>query len=107
MNIKKREALHYELWNWCSDNPDKRKWNWPRFQSNGGDIPNPISNCFLCEALTGCEACGEEYNISFEKLSSEGCLGGLYGDYLRAKTPAAITLAAIAIRDVTMCNSTK
>ena len=46
---KKTIALHREHWDWIYRHPTKEKEDWPRFKHNGGDIPRPLNDCFLCE----------------------------------------------------------
>jgi len=48
--------LHRELWKWLMDNPTKRKWDWPRWESNGGDIPDAYNFCFACHCYL-CDDC--------------------------------------------------
>lgn len=48
---KKQEIeRHRELWDWCYCNPEKEKYDWPRWKRNGGDIDNLEYGafCFPC-----------------------------------------------------------
>jgi len=47
--LKQAKELHYELWDWLLKNPCKMKCLWPRWQSNGGDVPLIADCCFACE----------------------------------------------------------
>jgi hypothetical protein len=40
---------HWKIWNWCSENPDKQKHEWPEWQFNGGKYQWVTSECFACE----------------------------------------------------------
>lgn len=42
-------SLHREMWTWLADNPSKRKEDWPRWISNGGDVEAVTASCFCCE----------------------------------------------------------
>ncbi len=52
----KRELTKYdalmlckELWTWLANNNTCRKYNWPRFYMNGGDIQRIVYDCPCCE----------------------------------------------------------
>ena len=51
MKLTKKRAikLHRELWDWLFHHPSKKKWDWPRWTRNGGDISVIENDCFLCE----------------------------------------------------------
>ncbi|MBP2663769.1 MAG: hypothetical protein H6Q71_1717 [Firmicutes bacterium] len=76
-------TLHKELWNWLADNPDKEKYQWPKFIGNGGDISIPSHYCFACCYAKHC------YDIYFDcplkfKMYKNDCLGGMYYYYEEA-----------------------
>ena len=58
--LAQAHALHIELWNWCLENPGKQKYQWPRWEANGGDIPPVCDNCFACEVA-------EKRRLEYEK----------------------------------------
>ena len=63
MKLTKKQAIanHREQWDWHYHNPSKNKEDYPRWERNGGDIPEIKFDCFLCEyAYThglGCDDC--------------------------------------------------
>jgi hypothetical protein len=86
MKLSKKKALklHRELWNWLAKNPEKVKYEWPRWVHNKGDIPEMSNECFLCEyaayhggCLYGCPVDCSEYGDP----RKDDCLGGLFNKY--------------------------
>ena len=66
MKEEKAKKLHYELWDWLSHHPSKRKRDWPGFKDIAVDM-NQHMNCFACliafqrskefEDRPACETC--------------------------------------------------
>ena len=51
MKLTKRKALELtvELWDWLTNNPEKKKTDWPGWELNGGKIPKLLNDCPCCE----------------------------------------------------------
>ena len=91
MEIVFELSLHKELYNWILNDITRKKRDWPRWKSNGGDIEKPYysAHCFACGYADKvmknilnysndeekCEYC--PFNIDINKT----CLDGLYLKY--------------------------
>ena len=96
---KRTIELHREQWEWHFHHPTKQKEDWPRWEVNGGNIPNVDNLCFLCEYSfahhTSCKQC-------LLKWPHFGCMskGGPYGAWIRARSPRTRKKYAKLIRDL-------
>lgn len=114
--LTKRKALELsaELWGWLAENPDKGKHEWPRWQSNGGDVAWCIYGCPCCEYVlqkTMCapfwrggddgryDSCADYCPLT--SLWPAGCEGALlpYTKWRLGETPAECRKYAKIIRD--------
>lgn len=59
VRLTKDEAvrLHREMWGWLTENPEKRKCDWPRWKACGGDIRGVFELCFACQVSSNCAKC--------------------------------------------------
>lgn len=94
MNLTKKQAykLHYELWDWLYNNPNKHKWNWPKWEYNGGKVKTTQLDCFLCEI----------YGFKYQN-ECQGCPldpFSYWNDWQEAKTPKTKKKYAKLIRDI-------
>ncbi len=92
------KALHYELWDWLERNPEKTKEDWPRWESNGGDVPDVDAHCFYChydkahKSRGVCEACPSDWKINGnnkfveDDTESPFCVRGIFGIYQEAQS---------------------
>ena len=87
MKLTKKEAarLHWELWDWLSRNPKKKKTEWPDWAIYG-DI---TSYCFACEydgqhnAEEDCSKCLLQFIPNDKDVGTYPyCLGGLYQKWI-------------------------
>ena len=97
---------HTELWLWCHEDPTRQKHEWPRWESNGGDIPDIFAHCFPCEykaqhfkmGQSGCH-CPLDFPGWGE---SRSCLGGLFIKWEfatgKARSALAKQIAELPIR---------
>ena len=51
------KQLHYELWNWLIDNPDKQKKEWPKFEELPKDLTQHYYRCFACASIDNINGC--------------------------------------------------
>ena len=67
MNIMDKDyaiKMHRELWTWLSENPEKHKWDWPKWKFHGGTITQIESDCFCCQYSRGIDgACNSSCPI--------------------------------------------
>lgn len=92
---------HEELWWWLHEDPKREKPDWPRWKSNGGDIPDLIFGCFPCEydrqhSLEKDRCCCplEFYRWGRIDWNNTGhCLGGLYENWRKAQGKKRTNLA--------------
>lgn len=40
---------HKRMWQWLAENPGKEKDEWPKWEFNGGHIPEALNDCFACD----------------------------------------------------------
>ncbi len=75
---------HYELWDWLSKNPDRRKSDWFALDKNRGI--RAINECFACKFALEVNECKGKMCI-YCPLGTRGvyCLNGLYDEYHRAQ----------------------
>jgi len=103
MKLTKKKAieLHRELWDWLYHHPNKQKWDWPSWESNGGNIPRVSSYCFLCEYSVQHwnNYCRETCILDWSPDS--GCLGdGAFERWDNAISPRTRKKYAKIIRDL-------
>ncbi len=86
MKLTKEKAIELfrELWRWCGETGKPKKL-WPRWEFNGGDVPEMRNDCPLCEYTIRTEKkdC-PDCPIRWGKNKFNSCLGGLYGKWLDA-----------------------
>jgi len=107
-----RDQLNFfrELWDWCSRHPKKKKEDWPRWVTNGGDVALVDNDCFLCDAVrNGAGDCGVDgENCPADWSPALGCIQGsddeevlsVFSKWERAKSPRTIKKYAILVRDI-------
>lgn len=97
------------LWDWLSHHPKKKKEDWTRWVTNGGDVPLVSNDCFLCEALkNNDDGCGEDgENCPADWSPALGCQQregdealSVFQKWERAKSPRTIKKYAILVRDI-------
>jgi len=71
-----RIRAHRKLWRWLNKNPNKHKYDWPGWESNGGRYPDQFISCFFC--IYPCNKCPVEFP------PKSGCLGGLFFDWVQS-----------------------
>ena len=99
------KKLHREMWQWLEDNPTKNKEEWPRWESNGGDVPDADNECFLCEytfrvksdGLNCAEVCPA--NWLADESPENGCVDTLFGAWLYASADLTRRRIAKAIKN--------
>lgn len=80
------KAAHQELWQWCADNPDKNKTQWPRW-SEFCQQRDDGSYCFACQyGCTDCPCWWGADKTMYRVGVSRYCMssGTVYRKYLRA-----------------------
>ena len=83
---------HWELWEWCADNPGKEKKDWPGWCC----FPRQLNDCFACGYAEGdCSRC------PLGGRDNQGhCLLGLVRAWNREKNPVRKSQFAMAIRNI-------
>ena len=82
------KKLNKELWEWLAEDPkNRRKSGWPKWERNGGDIPEVLNDCFLCEhSAQECENCPGKWGNYSLMHGFDGdipCIEGEYGIFLK------------------------
>ncbi|MBW8001739.1 MAG: hypothetical protein FVQ80_06915 [Planctomycetes bacterium] len=103
-------ALFREQWDWHFHHPTKFKTDWPRWKSNGGDIPDAENDCFLCEWVSSTkpndDLCQVKCPVIWSSSSGHcnavgrGMPEGEFCMWERAKTPRLKKKYAKLIRDL-------
>jgi hypothetical protein len=58
LTLETAKQLHQELWSWLAENPERGELSWPRWETNGGDVPAIDYYFFACEvAGADCASC--------------------------------------------------
>jgi hypothetical protein len=77
--------LHWELWNWLSENPLKSKSDWPMWKNKAvrslGFVVNDYFACNVSyneDSLLDCRKCPLDNTPKDDSMGGYGCLGGLY-----------------------------
>lgn len=80
-----RQDLHKELWEWLARNPQKHKYQWPRWSQNRGSIDAGKFFCVACffntehkkpsDPVGECTCCPICIN---GRDTLKGCMGGLF-----------------------------
>ena len=92
---KLMKELHEELWGWLAEDPKREKWDWPRWEMKGGDIPGKWAYCFPCAYAEQTERDCCPLDIpGWNPNSYDGfCLDGLYDKWRHTKGKARSALA--------------
>lgn len=110
--MKFQHALHRKLWLWLADNPDKRKYHWPKWRCNGGTVEVPVNECFACEATghsTGRCNCVLLWPDN-DRPNANDCMGELglfrkweWEDHCDTRANLARTIAELPVREGVEC----
>ncbi|DBA34840.1 MAG: hypothetical protein HXS54_06145 [Theionarchaea archaeon] len=75
VTLKLAWKIMSELWEWCSENPDQEKWDWPGWKKYG----SMYSYCPLCEYVktkSGITCIGRDAKLCpAQELWPFGCTG--------------------------------
>lgn len=102
--MKFNHTAHKGVWVWLSENPNKKKGDWPGWDKNGGDFfeEEIYAECFACQYT-------EELNVQCNNCPlawpTEVCLdGGLFELWnetinLKEKSLLALQIANLPVRE--------
>jgi hypothetical protein len=78
---------HTKLWMWLSENPKKKKEDWPKWKTNYGTIESVHNDCFACEydeSFFHCNGCPLVWPDN-KNINADDCMG-LEGLFFRWDT---------------------
>jgi hypothetical protein len=83
-----RIKLFRELWEWLSENPDKEKAEWHRWNINFGDIIMCTNQCPLCDWVVdtygSLKDCSKYCPIKWPNEENSCCKSGPFSEWSRA-----------------------